>query len=82
MKRKRIKVKKMEVSSSQIHKTVLEMDKENHLGALEIRRRRVEEEIKEEMRNLRKRPIEISSTGKIYIYSDVKDVFLGQPVLC
>lgn len=81
MKRPRIKRRKMEVSSSQIKKTVLEMDRENHLGALEIRRRRVEEEIKEEMRNLNKRKIEFSG-GKTYIYSDVNDVFMGQPVLC
>ena len=81
MKRPRIKVKKMEVSSSQIHKTVLEMDKKNHLGALEIRRRKAEEEIREEMSNLNKRKIEFSG-GKIYIYSDINDVFMGQSVLC
>lgn len=79
--RPRIKKRKMEVSSSQIKKTVLEMDKKNHLGALEIRRRKAEEEIREEMRNLNKRKIEFSG-GKIYIYSDVNDVFMGQPVLC
>lgn len=79
--RPRIKVRKMEVSSRQIHKTVLEMDKKNHLGTLEIRFRRAEEEIKEQMRNLRKRPILISS-GKVYIYSDMKDEFLGRNILC